>query len=261
MIRTLAIIAGAGFLTFVVCLASVLALGGPEIIRDGLVIPAVLQRIEQGEEYEGRHAPRSETTLDWAGAEELTIDVPGDVAIVPGDKPGITISGTTKMVQRVRVEGGRIFWADSADQERHIVWSHDRNRLKILVTAPNIRKVNINGSADVSMDNYAQPHLAIAISGSGDLTATGRTEALTVDISGSGSADLRRLPARTATLSINGSGDIEADASDSAVVRVSGSGDVTLSRPPTKLDQDVAGSGDVYVGDRNVTPDEDEDGH
>lgn len=258
MIRTLAIIAGAGFLTFVVCLTSVIALGGPEIVRDGFVIPVILEKIEQGDDYEGHNAPRSETTLEWAGAEELTIDVPGDVVIIPGDKPGIVVSGTTRMVQRVRVEGGRIFWADSADREHHIVWGNN-NRLKIFVTAPKIHKVNINGSADVTMNNFAQPDLAIAISGSGDLTGSGKADNLTVDISGSGDVDLRGLPVKTAMLTIAGSGDINADASDSAVVKVSGSGDVTLSRPPTKLEQDVAGSGDVYVGDRNVTPDEDDD--
>ena len=259
MIRTLAIIAGAGFLTFIVCLTSVIALGGPEIVRDGFVIPAVLEHIEQGDDYVSPDTPKVDKTFEWTGTDELTVDIAADVTLVEGDKPGIVVTGVQRDVDQVRVEGGRIFWQDDERRERHIVWHNDRS-LKIVVTAPKVSKVNINGSGDVTLKDYKQPALAISIDGSGDVDGFGTTDQLTVDVRGSGYVDLRNLPARSATLTIAGSGDIQADASDAAVVKVSGSGDVTLSRTPTKLEQDVAGSGDVYVSGRNVTPDEDEDG-
>lgn len=260
MIRTLAIIAGAGFLTFIVCLTSVIALGGPEIVRDGFVIPAVLERIEQGDDYVSPDTPKVSKTFEWTGTDELTVDLAADVTLVEGDKPGVVVTGLQRDVDKVRVEGGRIFWQDEARRERHIVW-HDDRGLKIVVTAPKVSKVTINGSGDVTLKDYKQPSLSVSIAGSGDLDGRGATEQLTVDIRGSGDVDLRHLPAKTAALTIAGSGDINADATDAAVIKVSGSGDVTLSRTPVKLEQDVAGSGDVYVGDRNVTPDEDEDGH
>lgn len=258
MIRTLAIIAGAGFLTFVVCLTSVLALGGPEIVRDGLVIPAVLEHIEQGDDYVHPDTPPVTRTFAWTGTDELTVDLPADVTLVEGDKPGIVVTGLQREVDLVRVEGGRIFWQDGERRMRHIVWHGDR-ALKIVVTAPKVSKVRINGSGDVTLQGYSQPVLDIAIAGSGDLDGRGATEKLTVDIAGSGDVDLRHLTARTAMLSVAGSGDINADASDEAVIKVSGSGDVTLSRTPTRLQQDVAGSGDVYVGGRHVNEEEDEE--
>ncbi len=260
MIRTLAIIAGAGFLTFIVCLTSVIAMGGPEIIRDGLVIPAVLEKIEQGDDYVGHDAPKTSKTFEWTGTDELTVDLAADVTLVEGATPGVVVTGLQRDVDKVRVEGGRVFWQDDDQRERHIVW-HDDRSLKIVVTAPKVSKVSINGSGDVTLKDYNQPSLAVSIAGSGDVDGRGATEALTVDIAGSGDVDLRFLPARKATLTIAGSGDINADASDEAVIRVSGSGDVSLQRSPTKLSQDVAGSGDVYIGDRNVTPDEDAGGN
>jgi hypothetical protein len=259
MIRTLAIIAGAGFLTFVVCLTSVIALGGPEIVRDGFVIPAVLEHIEQGDDYVSPDTPKVSKTFEWTGTDELTVDLAADVTLVEGDKPGVVVTGLQRDVDQVRVEGGRIFWQDNERRERHIVW-HDDRSLKIVVTAPKVSKVNINGSGDVTIKDYKQPALAVSIDGSGDVDGSGATDQLTVEVRGSGDVDLRSLPAKTATLTIAGSGDINADASDAAVIKVSGSGDVTLSRTPTKLEQDVAGSGDVSVRGRNVTPD-DEDGH
>ncbi|MDB5470319.1 MAG: hypothetical protein JWR84_1879 [Caulobacter sp.] len=258
MIRTLAIIAGAGFLTFIVCLTSVVAMGGPEIVRDGFVIPAVLEHIEQGDDYQANHGPRVEKTFEWTGTDELTVDLAADVTLVEGDKPGIVVTGQQRDVDRVRVEGGRIFWADDSRREHHIVW-HDDGGLKIVVTAPKVSKLNINGSGDVTLKDYKQPALAISIDGSGDVDGRGVTETLTVDVAGSGDVDLRYLQAKTATLTIAGSGDINADASDEAIIKVSGSGDVTLMRSPTKLQQDVAGSGDVYVAGRNITIDEDDD--
>lgn len=260
MIRTLAIIAGAGFLTFVVCLTSVIALGGPEIIRDGLVIPAVLERIEQGDDYVDPDTPKVQKTFAWTGTDELTVDLAADVTLIEGDKPGVVVTGLQRDIDQVRVEGGRIFWRDSERPVRHIVW-HDDRSLKIVVTAPKVSKVNINGSGDVTLEGYSQPTLDIAIAGSGDLDGRGSTGTLTVDVAGSGDVDLRHLPAKVAMLSVAGSGDINADASEEAEIKVSGSGDVTLSRTPARLRQDVAGSGDVYVGDRNVTPDKDEDSH
>ena len=260
MIRTLAIIAGAGFLTFIVCLTSVIALGGPEIVRDGFVIPAVLEHIEQGDDYVHPDTPKVQRTFEWTGTDELTVDLPADVTLVEGDKPGIVVTGLQRDIDQVRVEGGRIFWEDHARRERHIVW-HDDRSLKIVVTAPKVSKVNINGSGDVTLDGYSQPTLAISIAGSGDLDGRGTTERLTVDVAGSGDVDLRNLPARTAALTIAGSGDINADATDEAIIKVSGSGDVTLSRSPTRLQQDVAGSGDVYVDGRAVSDNGDEDSH
>ncbi|WGM37915.1 DUF2807 domain-containing protein [Caulobacter sp. NIBR1757] len=255
MIRTLAIIAGAGFLTFIVCLTSVIAMGGPEIVRDGFVIPAVLERIEQGDDYVSPDTPRTSKTFAWTGTDELTVDLAADVTLVEGETAGVTVTGLQRDVDQVRVEGGRIFWEDHGRRERHIVW-HDDRSLKIVVTAPKVSKVTINGSGDVTLKDYSQPSLAVSIAGSGDLDGRGATEKLTVDIAGSGDVDLRYLTAKTATLDVAGSGDINADATDEAVIKVSGSGDITLSRTPTKLSQDVAGSGDVYVGGRKVTPEE-----
>ncbi|RYF92621.1 MAG: DUF2807 domain-containing protein [Caulobacteraceae bacterium] len=258
MIRTLAIIAGAGFLTFVVCLTSVVALGGPEIVRDGFVIPAVLEHIEQGDDYVSPDTPPAQKTFAWTGTDELTLDLAADVTLIEGDKPGIVVTGLQRDVDQVRVEGGRIFWQDDERTRRHIVWNDDRG-LKIVVTAPKVSKVTINGSADLTLEGYSQPSLAVSIAGSGDVDGRGATERLTVDVAGSGDVDLRQLPAKTAALSVAGSGDISADATDEAVVRVSGSGDISLARTPTRLQQDVAGSGDVYVAGRNMKVDEDEE--
>jgi hypothetical protein len=244
MIRTLSIIAGAGFLVCLACFTAVFALGGGEVVRDGFVIPAVLERLEEGENYEHHDTPRVEKTLAWAGAGTLTIEVPADVVYIQGATPTITVSGTPRLVERVRVEGGRIFIAD--DKETHVSWGN-RRRLTVTVTAPKVTRFEVNGSADVEIKGYDQPTLAIEIAGSGEVDAIGKTNTLDLSIAGSGEADLRNLAVTDADIAVAGSGDATVGATGAVEIAIAGSGDVTLTRQPASLSSEVAGSGDLRV--------------
>ena len=244
MIRTLSIIAGAGFLVCLACFTAVFALGGGEVVRDGFVIPAVLQRLEEGDTYERHDTPRVEKTLAWAGAQTLTLEVPADVIYTQGPTPTITLSGTPRLVDRVRVEGGRVFFAD--DQEAHVSWGN-RRRLTVTITAPNVTRFEVNGSADVEIRGYDQPTLAIDISGSGEVDAIGKTTSLDLSIAGSGEADLRSMAVTDASIAVAGSGDATVSATGAVKVAIAGSGDVTLARQPASLTSEIAGSGDLDV--------------
>ena len=88
--------------------------------------------------------------------------------------------------------------------------------------------------------------MALSISGSADVTASGRTDALDLDIAGSGDADLRALDAKDAKVDIAGSGDADIAPTGDVQVSIAGSGDVSLATRPAKLTSEIAGSGDVY---------------
>lgn len=244
MIRTLSIIAGAGFLVCFACFTAVAALGGVEVVRDGFFIPAVLERLEEGDRYEPNDTPRVEKTLPWTGAEALTIEVPAEVVYIQGPTPTVTVSGTPRLVDRVRVEGGRIFFSD--EDGTHVSWGN-RRRLTVTVTAPKVTRFEVNGSAGVEIRGYDQPTLTIEIAGSGEVEVVGRTTTLDLSISGSGEADLRSLAVTDASIAVAGSGDATVGATGAVEVAIAGSGDVTLTRPPAKLDSDIAGSGDLHV--------------
>jgi len=117
--------------------------------------------------------------------------------------------------------------------------------VKIVVTAPNINSFNVEGSASVLLRDYDQDTLSIDISGSGEVTATGRTRALEVDISGSGDADLGALAAIDANIAIAGSGDAVVAPTGRADISIAGSGDVVLNTRPATVNQQVSGSGEV----------------
>ncbi|HYE47153.1 MAG TPA: DUF2807 domain-containing protein [Caulobacter sp.] len=246
MIRTLAIIAAAGFLVCLAAFTAVFALGGGEVVRDGFIIPAMLERLEEGEDYEPHDTPRIEKTMAWTGADALTIEVPADVRYTQGPAASITVSGTPRLVEQVRVEGGRIFFTGD---DHHVSWGNHRRRLVVTITAPAVKRFDVNGSADLTIQGYDLPQLIVDISGSGEVEATGRTTSLEVSIAGSGEADLRALAANDASIDVAGSGEAVVNAAGAAKVSIAGSGDVTLTRPPASLESDIDGSGDLHVED------------
>jgi len=259
MIRTLLVIAGAAFVLALGSAAGALAIGGRDMAANGWNW-TFHDSSGDGDSLsivrDDGTRPLDETrTLDWAGGEQLVIDLASDVEFVQGDTPGITITGPADRVGLVRIEGDRL----TADRpggprnERIVfgrnsdgrgLWVRD-NSVRILVTAPSLRRFVMDGSSDLSIRGFDQPDLSIAISGSGDVTAEGRAKSLTLVGTGSGDADLRDLTVADAKISLSGSGDVRVGPSTSADLTLSGSGDVDLTSRPVSLRQSITGSGTV----------------
>jgi hypothetical protein len=92
-------------------------------------------------------------------------------------------------------------------------------------TVPRLTGVEASGSGDVDADGVDAGSLDVRSDGSADISLEGAARQLTLDLSGSGDADLADLEARDARVTLSGSGD--------AVVRagrlarhVDGSGDL-----------------------------------
>lgn len=119
-----------------------------------------------------------------------------------------------------------------------------RRDLVVELSAPMLEAVSISGSGSAEVDGLSGEVFAATISGSGDVTARGSVERLSVSVSGSGSMALAGLRARTAQVQVSGSGDVRVDVSEELAVQVSGSGDVRYSGNPRLL-SNISGSGSV----------------
>lgn len=255
MTRTLLIIFGAASILCIAAFGGAVALGGADIQRNGWSFSVhddedghtSIRRID-GDAIE---TPETTRTVAWAGGGTLTLDLPSDVTFIQGETANVVITGPQAAVDRVVIEGGRISMRDGSD--RSVVrwngngiegWS-DSERLRIVVTAPAVDRFEIDGSSDLRIQDYDRPTLAIDISGSGDVTASGRTGALALEIDGSGDADLSRLSTTDAVVDIAGSGDARVAPTGRADISISGSGDVDVTTRPATLNQNISGSGDV----------------
>lgn len=118
--------------------------------------------------------------------------------------------------------------------------------VEVFVTMPLIRSAGMSGSGrlTISGDFPPQDLFRLSISGSSktQVKDTFNADAVHVEISGSGDADLGKILARKGDIRISGSSDLRLNVSDFLKVRISGSGKVYYTGNPT-LDSEISGSG------------------
>lgn len=248
MIRTLLIITGASLVLCIAALAGAAAIGGHEMARHGWswTIRGHGDGHEETVRFQrGDSGPRVTRTLAWDGSERLDIDVAADVTYVQGDAATVEIVGPRDQVEGLRLQAGRLAFNDDDDVNVVVFGWRDGGRLQITVTAPSVRTFDLSSSGDLLIRDYDQPNLAVAINGSGEVEATGRTDQVDLRISGSGEADLSGLETRDADVTISGSGEAAVGPTGAARISISGSGDVDLTRRPASLSQSISGSGEV----------------
>ena len=253
MIRSLLIIAGASTVLALASLAGAAALGGQDLQRNGW---SWTFRDSDGETVRFERVDRADRgpdvtrTLAWTGGERLSIEIPAEVTYVQGAEAGVVITGAQTVVDQIRVEDGRIVFDRKTDEVvigwgRDGPWS-DHDGLKVRITAPSVTRFDLQGSGELILRDYDQPTLILALSGSGEAKAFGRTEALDLDISGSGEADLSDLVTSDAAVDISGSGEARIAPTGSVRIDIAGSGDVYLETRPASVQSDISGSGEVH---------------
>ena len=102
----------------------------------------------------------------------------------------------------------------------------------INVVMPDIESMQINGSGDAEIEGVDNASLDLNVNGSGDLYVNGKSEELEISINGSGNISMSEVMGKDVEISINGSGDVELD------------GGTCQS-----LEIDIHGSGDVEAKD------------
>lgn len=267
LIRNTLIVAGASFALAVGCFAGVAAIAGPEIMKNGWTLPfdgggetvvvrdngQVIRSTRRVTIAGQRPAPGVDRTFPWTGKDQLVIDLPVDVVFVQGAEAKIVASGPKDYIDRLRVDGGhvRLEGSDDIDHDRLTIDSFglrvesDSDRVKITVVAPDVTKFDVRGSGDLDIRKYDHPSFAVSVSGSGDVDASGRVEAIAVDNSGSGYVNLTELKAKDAVVDVSGSGGGAIFATNKAKVDISGSGDVELRTEPKSVSSEITGSGEV----------------
>jgi hypothetical protein len=127
-------------------------------------------------------------------------------------------------------------------------------RVKILVTAPEIKSIVLSGSGSINAEQIETDFLNINLSGSGDIITSAVCEKMDCSISGSGNISLIGS-CEDGDLHISGSGNINSFGMNyfKCFATISGSGDMFISVIDF-LDVKITGSGSVnYIGNPAVT--------
>lgn len=250
MIRVLVMIAVAGFLLSIVSLSTAAAIGGPELIARGGWNWASGHGWDW-DSHSRRHVRRHESwsdagpeqtrTFTWSGGKRLEVDVDADVTYTQAPGPAkLVITGPSGALDRLRIRDGRIETDNGFG---------DYGRLRIVLSAPDVQSFDLNGSGELTIQDYRQDSLELDISGSSEVLARGEARKVDIDMSGSASADLGGLKADGAKVDISGSGEATVAPTEWAELDISGSGDITLLSHPRKLQTEISGSGSIHQGD------------
>ncbi|ANN57449.1 hypothetical protein A9174_12225 [Mesorhizobium loti NZP2037] len=231
MTGKLALVATAGLVGAALFLAVGIGLAGPDWVNAG------------GSWISGQStcgaitSVRKEVTLPFSANDSFTIALPASVRYQPGDKAEAVVSGDSTLIDHVRMEGSQL------SLDCGTGWFSPR--LDVTVSGPAISDWRLVGNGELTLSQVNQPELRLNIRGSGSVVANGTTQAVDLEISGSGSGRLKDLIAQSAQVEIRGSGDAEVTAQADADVSISGSGDVDLYGHPTMRRSQVRGSGSI----------------
>jgi|KBSSwiStaDraftv2_1062776.scaffolds.fasta_scaffold41671_5 hypothetical protein len=257
MIRALVIVAVAGFLMAVGCISAAVAIGGPEAVQrsgwmwswDGDERPSwgPWHRWHGWRSHEAS-GPQAQRDFPWSGGDKLEVNAPAEIEYIQAAGPAkFTISGPTALLNRVRVEGGRVSLLPGG---------HARNALHIRLSAPAVKRFELNGADRLKISGYKQDQLELNASGHAEITASGETKSVKLRVSGAGEADLSELKTAGAEIAISGAGQATVGPTEWARIDISGMGDVDLLTRPKQLETNISGAGRIQ------TPDADEDaGH
>jgi hypothetical protein len=103
----------------------------------------------------------------------------------------------------------------------------------------------VRDNSSVDIGSVDQKSLQIIILASGKFHAVGKVENLSVQIMGSGKAELGQLAAESVTVRVTGSGDVTIAPKAGLQVFIAGSGKVHLRTRPTSISRSIMGSGRV----------------
>ena len=189
-----------------------------------------------------------------------------DVEVTPGNGISVTVVNDENLIPYVITE--------VKDGELQIHYKKNTNvsndHAKVIITAPDIRKIRTSGSGDIVTNGTLTssqtiefvssgsggvtaavdaPAITLTGSGSGDFKLSGQTKDLSCKLSGSGDADTRELKAENAVLKSAGSSDFKVFASVSLKASISGSGNILYWGNPALSDVRVSGSGKLKAGE------------
>jgi hypothetical protein len=156
---------------------------------------------------------------------EFSVEVEGDDNLVP-------------LVDTV-VRGDGVLHIESHKGYR------SKNKIKIHITAPDLRGANASGAAQVTVNGINNEKFAIESSGGSRVNVTGKTGMLSVDISGGAKVLASELIATDGNVDSSGGATTEVNVTNHLNAEASGGSRIYYTGTPAKVDSNTSGGARV----------------
>jgi hypothetical protein len=194
-----------------------------------------------------------EETRQVSGFSTIGSSGPFDVHVMINGTESLKIKAEPDVIKEIetKVEDGRL----EIKFKHHGNWNHENNgRIYIYVTAKSLTGLANAGSGSIKVEGILSgTKVNIALSGSGNISASVKADDFHAAISGSGSIDLNGT-ASESKVSISGSGNINGKGfkTTSANVSIAGSGSAHFGADKS-ISASIVGSGNViYYGNATI---------
>jgi hypothetical protein len=172
-----------------------------------------------------------------------------DVRLFNRPDPGVHITAGSKAIDRIKTELSNGVLRLSTKSRGLTIGPDPLGDVRITIGAPALSGMRVDGSANVRLAGLSAKTFELRVNGSGDVSARGRVDNLSVEIDGSADTDLSGLAAQTGEVRIDGSGNTELRVARTLDLELEGSGNVTYHGRPA-VSSRLDGSGDVRQLDR-----------
>ncbi|QXQ07026.1 DUF2807 domain-containing protein [Sphingosinicellaceae bacterium] len=236
------------------------------MIRTAAIAAALLASAATG-------ASAAEQSFPVGNFDRIALGGSPEVTVTTGAAASVRATGEQQALDRldIRVEAGVLRIGNKRGSGWN--WSGgNRSQVRIAVTVPMVRGVEIGGSGSVAVDRVKVPAFvasvggsgsmrigaldtrdaSFSIAGSGNVTVDGRCDTAKIDVAGSGRLRLGGFKCHTLSASIAGSGNIDATATQTASVSVMGSGDARIGGGAV-CSVSKHGSGSVICGTNSIS--------
>jgi hypothetical protein len=189
--------------------------------------------------------PPATRTLTWEGREELEVNVPARIVYTQGAEPSFVVTGPSRTLDALELDGETLRFTRKV---------RNAGRITVTMTAPLVRKFELNGAQELSIANFDQDRLEVSVRGAGEVVGHGRADQVDVEIMGAGEVDLGGVAARMAEVRIAGAGEATVSPTESVEVNIAGAGDVNLTTRPARVEQHFAGAGSINYTEAAAAP-------
>jgi len=189
-----------------------------------------------------------------------------ELIIKEGESQEIKITGHPNVIEAL-LEDSKIEEGTWDVGIKKCIANWRKKDLTIEATIPNLQRISVTGSADISTDGIFKnidilalniegtgnmdlqlgdniEKIGTQILGSGNVSLSGNSINSSIDIDGSGDINYFNLTTKSSTIKILGSGNCEVTATNLLDIKISGSGDLCFKGNPT-ISSNISGSGKV----------------
>lgn len=195
---------------------------------------------------------------DLKGFERIELLGSLDVKYAQADSFSVRVDAPVKVLNEVEtyVTGNKLVVKMKGEGNIINLGVSDADDVTVFVTSPDFLGIELKGSGDFESNGLVDTdNLDITLSGSGDIRFDDIIcDRVNVSLVGSGDVDVKNVKTQWAGVQLVGSGDVKMRLDDSGAVdaNVIGSGDITLSGNVKDYKYNVRGSGDMNTSGLTV---------